>query len=220
MMKLKKNQQFYHHNFQILLVNGAGGIAVGMATSIPPHNLGEVIDGTLALIENKDITIKQLMKFIPGPDFPTGGVIIGKDMIKLGYNKGRGSFKIRGEISIEQTKNGRERLVITSIPYQVNKSVLNEKIAQLVREKKIEGIRDIRDESNREGIRVALDLRSGVEPETVKRQLYKNTQIESSFGFNTLAIVDGKPETCDLKEFLTNFLNFREDVVIKKQNLI
>ena len=202
--------------FPNLLVNGAGGIAVGMATSIPPHNLGEVINGTLALIENKDIKIKDLMKHIPGPDFPTGGVIIGKDIIKQGYNKGRGSFKIRGEISIESLKNGRERLVITSIPYQVNKSVLNERIAQLVREKKIEGIRDIRDESNREGIRVSIDLRSGVEPETVKRQLYKNTQIESSFGFNTLAIVDGKPQTCNLKEFLSNFLNFREDVVIKK----
>ena len=202
--------------FPNLLVNGAGGIAVGMATSIPPHNLGEVIDGTLALIENKDIKIKDLMKHIPGPDFPTGGVIIGKDIIKQGYNKGRGSFKIRGEISIESLKNNRERLVITSIPYQVNKSVLNERIAQLVREKKIEGIRDIRDESNREGIRVSIDLRSGVEPETVKRQLYKNTQIESSFGFNTLAIVDGKPETCNLKDFLSSFLNFREDVVIKK----
>ena len=202
--------------FPNLLVNGAGGIAVGMATSIPPHNLGEVIDGTLALIENKDITVKQLMKYIPGPDFPTGGIIIGKDVIKEGYTKGRGSFKIRGKISIEQIKGGRERLVITSIPYQVNKSVLNERIAQLVREKKIEGIRDIRDESNREGIRVAIDLRSGIEPETVKRQLYKNTQIESSFGFNTLAIVDGKPDTCDLKKFLTNFLTFREDVVIKK----
>ncbi len=199
-----------------LLVNGAGGIAVGMATSIPPHNLGEIIDGTLALIENKDITVKQLMKFIPGPDFPTGGVIIGKDMIKEGYTKGRGSFKVRGQISIEQVKNGRERLVITSIPYQVNKSVLNERIAQLVREKKIEGIRDIRDESNREGIRVSIDLRTGVEPETVKRQLYKNTQIESSFGFNTLAIVEGKPITCNLKDFLTHFLNFRESVVIKK----
>ena len=202
--------------FPNLLVNGAGGIAVGMATSIPPHNLGEIINGTLALIENKDIKIKDLMKHIPGPDFPTGGVIIGKDIIKQGYNKGRGSFKIRGEISIESLKNGRERLVITSIPYQVNKSVLNERIAQLVREKKIEGIRDIRDESNREGIRVSIDLRNGVEPETVKRQLYKNTQIESSFGFNTLAIVDGKPETCNLKDFLTNFLTFREDVVIKK----
>jgi len=202
--------------FPNLLVNGAGGIAVGMATSIPPHNLGEVIDGTLALIENKDIKIKELMKHIPGPDFPTGGVIIGKDIIKQGYNNGRGSFKIRGEISIENLKNGRERLVITSIPYQVNKSVLNERIAQLVREKKIEGIRDIRDESNREGIRVSIDLKNGVEPETVKRQLYKNTQIESSFGFNTLAIVEGKPETCNLKDFLSNFLIFREDVVIKK----
>ena len=202
--------------FPNLLVNGAGGIAVGMATSIPPHNLGEVINGTLALIDNKDIKIKELMKHIPGPDFPTGGVIIGKDIIKQGYNKGRGSFKIRGEISIESLKNGRERLVITSIPYQVNKSVLNERIAQLVREKKIEGIKDIRDESNREGIRVSIDLRNGVEPETVKRQLYKNTQIESSFGFNTLAIVDGRPQTCNLKEFLSNFLTFREDVVLKK----
>ena len=199
-----------------LLVNGAGGIAVGMATSIPPHNLGEIIEGTLALIDNKDIKIKELMKHIPGPDFPTGGVIIGKDIIKQGYNNGRGSFKIRGEVSIEGLKNGRERLVITSIPYQVNKSILNERIAQLVREKKIEGIKDIRDESNREGIRVAIDLRNGIEPETIKRQLYKNTQIESSFGFNTLAIVDGKPRTCNLKDFLTNFLSFREDVVIKK----
>ena len=202
--------------FPNLLVNGAGGIAVGMATSIPPHNLGEVINGALALIDNKDIKIKELMKHIPGPDFPTGGVIIGKDIIKQGYNKGRGSFKIRGEISLESLKNGRERLVITSIPYQVNKSVLNERIAQLVREKKIEGIKDIRDESNREGIRVSIDLRNGVEPETVKRQLYKNTQIESSFGFNTLAIVNGKPQTCNLKEFLSSFLSFREDVVIKK----
>ena len=199
-----------------LLVNGAGGIAVGMATSIPPHNLGEIIDGTLALIENKDIKIKELMKHIPGPDFPTGGVIIGKSIIKDGYNIGRGSFKIRGEISVEAQKNGRERLVITSVPYQVNKSVLNERIAQLVREKKIEGIKDIRDESNREGIRVAIDLRNGVEPETIKRQLYKNTSIESSFGFNTLAIVDGKPKICNLKEFLSHFLSFREDVVIKK----
>ena len=199
-----------------LLVNGAGGIAVGMATSIPPHNLGEIINGTLALIENKDIKLKELMKYIPGPDFPTGGVIIGKDMIKQGYNSGRGSFKIRGEVSAESLKNGRDRLVITSIPYQVNKSILNERIAQLVREKKIEGIKDIRDESNREGIRVAIDLRNGVEPETIKRQLYKNTQIESSFGFNTLAIVEGKPKTCNLKDFLTNFLSFREDVVINK----
>jgi len=199
-----------------LLVNGAGGIAVGMATSIPPHNLGEIIDGTLALINNKDIKIKDLMKHIPGPDFPTGGIIIGKNILKEGYKTGRGSFKIRGEIAVENLKNNRDRLVITSIPYQVNKSVLNEKIADLVRDKKIEGIRDIRDESNREGIRVAIDLRSGVEPETVKRQLFKFTSIESSFGFNTLAIVDNKPKTCNLKDFLEEFLTFREDVVVKK----
>ena len=199
-----------------LLVNGAGGIAVGMATSIPPHNLGEVIDGTLALIKNKDIKIKELMKHIPGPDFPTGGVIIGKDIIKQGYKIGRGSFKIRGEIEVENLKNGKDRLIITSIPYQINKSNLNERIAELVRDKKIEGISDIRDESNREGIRVAIDLRRSVEPETVKRQLYKYTSIESSFGFNSLAIVDNKPKTCSLKDFLESFLKFREDVVIKK----
>jgi DNA gyrase subunit A len=199
-----------------LLVNGAGGIAVGMATSIPPHNLGEVIDGTLALIKNKDINIKELMKFIPGPDFPTGGVIIGKDIIKQGYKIGRGSFKIRGDINVENLKNGKDRLVITSIPYQINKSNLNERIAELVREKKIEGISDIRDESNREGVRVAIDLRRSIEPETVKRQLYKYTSIESSFGFNSLAIVDNKPKTCSLKDFLENFLRFRENVVIKK----
>ncbi len=199
-----------------LLVNGAGGIAVGMATSIPPHNLGEIIDGTLALIKNKDIKIKELMKHIPGPDFPTGGVIIGKDIIREGYKTGRGSFKIRGEINVENLKNGKDRLVITSIPYQVNKSNLNEKIAELVRDKKIEGISDIRDESNREGIRVAIDLRRSVEPETIKRQLYKYTSIETSFGFNSLAIVDNKPKTCSLKDFLENFLKFREDVVIKK----
>ena len=199
-----------------LLVNGAGGIAVGMATSIPPHNLGEVINGALALIENKDIKLNELMKHIPGPDFPTGGTIIGKNIIKEGYKIGRGSFKIRGDINIEQRKNGKERIVITSIPYQVNKANLNERIVELVRDKKIEGISDIRDESNREGIRVSIDLRRGVEPETVKRQLYKYTSIESSFGFNTLAIVNKKPQTCSLKDFLENFLSFREDVVIKR----
>ena len=199
-----------------LLVNGAGGIAVGMATSIPPHNLGEVIDGTLALIKNKDIKINELMKHIPGPDFPTGGLIIGKDIIKQGYKIGRGSFKIRGDIKVENLKNGKDRLVITSIPYQINKSNLNERIAELVREKKIEGIRDIRDESNSVGIRVAIDLRRNIEPETVKRQLYKYTSIESSFGFNSLAIVENKPKTCSLKDFLENFLKFREDVVIRK----
>ena len=199
-----------------ILVNGAGGIAVGMATSIPPHNLGEVINGTIAYIENKDITISQLMKHVPGPDFPTGGVIIGKDILKQGYNKGRGSFKIRGEIDLEEKKGGRECLIIKSIPYQVNKSNLIERIAQLVRDKKIEGIRDIRDESNREGIRVVIELRKAVEPETVRRQLYKLTSIESSFGFNTLAIVNNKPKILNLKEFISEFLKFREDTVLKR----
>ena len=199
-----------------LLVNGAGGIAVGMATSIPPHNLGEIINATTAYIENKDITIAQLMKYVPGPDFPTGGLIIGKDIIKQGYNKGRGSFKIRGEIDLEEKKSGRDLLIVKSIPYQVNKSILNERIAQLARDKKIEGIRDIRDESNREGIRVVIELRRGVEPETVRRQLYKLTNIESSFGFNTLAIVENKPKILNLKEFLAEFVKFREITLSKR----
>jgi len=199
-----------------LLVNGAGGIAVGMATSIPPHNLGEVIDATNAYISNKDITIAQLMKHIPGPDFPTGGVIIGTDIIKQGYNKGRGSFKIRGEIEEEVLKNDKSMLVIKSIPYQVNKSILVERIAQLAREKKIEGISDIRDESNREGIRVVVELKRGVEGETIRRQLYKLTNIESSFGFNTLAIVDSKPKIFNLKEFISEFVKFREETLTKR----
>ena len=199
-----------------LLVNGAGGIAVGMATSIPPHNLGEIIDGTIAFIKNREITISQLMKNIPGPDFPTGGVIIGKDNLKQGYNKGRGSIKIRGVIEEENLKNGKDRLIIKSIPYQVNKSTLNERIAELAREKKIEGISDIRDESNHKGVRVVIDLRRNVEPETIRRQLYKLTSIESSFGFNTLAIVDGKPKILNLKEFITEFVNFREKTLTKR----
>ena len=202
--------------FPNLLVNGAGGIAVGMATSIPPHNLGEIIDGTIAYINNKDITISQLMKKIPGPDFPTGGIIIGKDSLKQGYSKGRGSIKIRGEIEEESLKNGKERLIIKSIPYQINKSVLNERIAELARDKKIEGISDIRDESNREGVRVVIDLRRNIEPETVKRQLYKLTSVESSFGFNTLAIVHGKPKILNLKEFISEFVSFREQTLTKK----
>ena len=202
--------------FPNLLVNGAGGIAVGMATSIPPHNLGEIINGTIAFIENRDITVSQLMKKIPGPDFPTGGIIIGQDNLKQGYTKGRGSIKIRGEIEEESLKNGKERLIIKSIPYQVNKSTLNERIAELARDKKIEGISDIRDESNHKGIRVVLDLRRNVEPETIKRQLYKLTSIESSFGFNTLAIVKGKPKILNLKEFISEFVNFREITLTKK----
>ena len=202
--------------FPNLLVNGAGGIAVGMATSIPPHNLGEIIDATIEFIKNNNITISQLMKKVPGPDFPTGGVVLGKENLKNGYNKGRGSIKIRGEIDEETIKNGKERLIIKSIPYQVNKSVLNERIAELARDKKIEGISDIRDESNREGVRVVVDLRRNVEPETVKRQLYKLTSLETSFGFNTLAIVDGKPKILNLKEFISEFVKFRESTLTKR----
>ncbi len=212
----EKEPEVLPSQYPNILVNGAGGIAVGMATSIPPHNLGEIINATIAFINNKDITISQLMKHVPGPDFPTGGVIIGKDIIKQGYNKGRGSFKIRGEIEFEEKKGGRETLIIKSIPYQVNKSILLEKIAQLVRDKKIEGIRDLRDESNREGVRVVIELRKGVEPETIRRQLYKLTNIESSFGFNTLAIVGNKPKILNLKEFISEFLKFREETVIKR----
>jgi len=212
----EKEPEVLPSQYPNILVNGAGGIAVGMATSIPPHNLGEIIDATIAFINNKEITISQLMKFVPGPDFPTGGIIIGKDILKQGYNKGRGSFKIRGEIDLEEKKSGRETLIIKSIPYQVNKSVLIEKTAQLVRNKKIEGIRDIRDESNREGIRVVIELRKGVEPETIRRQLYKLTSIESSFGFNTLAIVNKKPKILNLKEFISEFLLFREETVTKR----
>ncbi len=202
--------------FPNLLVNGAGGIAVGMATSIAPHNLGEIIDGTVAFINNRDITIAQLMKKIPGPDFPTGGIIIGKDNLKQGYHKGRGSIKVRGDIEVESLKNGKDRLVIKSIPYQINKSVLNERIAELARDKKIEGVSDIRDESNYKGVRVVIDLRRNIEPETVKRQLYKLTSVESSFSFNTLAIVDGKPKILNLKEFISEFVNFREKTLTKK----
>ena len=212
----EKEPEVLPSQYPNILVNGAGGIAVGMATSIPPHNLGEIIDATIALIQNKEISISQLMKHVPGPDFPTGGIIIGKDIIKQGYNKGRGSFKIRGEIEFEQKKGGRDLLIIKSIPYQFNKSLLIEKIAQLVRDKKIEGIRDLRDESNREGIRVVIELRKSVEPETVRRQLYKLTNIETSFGFNTLAIVENKPKILNLKEFISEFLKFREDTVIKR----
>ncbi|MDA9684421.1 DNA gyrase subunit A [Candidatus Pelagibacter bacterium] len=212
----EKEPEVLPSQYPNILVNGAGGIAVGMATSIPPHNLGEIVNATIAFINNKEITISQLMKHVPGPDFPTGGVIIGKDIIKQGYNKGRGSFKIRGEIELEEKKGGRETLVIKSIPYQVNKSLLIEKIAQLVRDKKIDGIRDLRDESNREGIRVVIELRKSVEPETVRRQLFKLTNIESSFGFNTLAIVNSKPKILNLKEFISEFLKFREETVIKR----
>ena len=202
--------------FPNLLVNGAGGIAVGMATNIPPHNLGEIIDGTLAYIDKNDISIDELIKLIPGPDFPTGGLIIGKDVIKTGYKTGRGSIKIRGEIDTEGEKKDKTLIVIKSVPFQTNKSLLIEKIALLVREKKIEGISDIRDESNKEGVRIVIELKRGVSSEVIINQLYKYSPIESSFGFNTLAILNGKPELLNLKQFIKVFVDFREKVLIKR----
>ena len=202
--------------FPNLLVNGAGGIAVGMATNIPPHNLGEVIDGTLAYLDNNKISVSEIMKKIPGPDFPTGGIILGKNEIKNGYEKGRGSIKIRGEIDIEEGSRDRKLIIIKSVPYQVNKTVLIEKIALLIRDKKLEGIADLRDESNKEGVRIIIELRKGVNKEIIINQLYKFSPLESSFGFNTLAINEKKPELLNLKQFIEIFVSFREKTIIKR----
>ena len=199
-----------------LLVNGAGGIAVGMATNIPPHNLGEVIDGTLKYIDNNDITIKELMKSIPGPDFPTGGIIIGKQDIVPGYEKGRGSIKIRGEVEVEEGEKDRKKIIIKSVPYQVNKTVLIEKIAQLIRDKKIEGVSDLRDESNKDGVRIVIEVRKNISEHVIINQLYKFSPLQSSFGFNTLAINEKKPELLNLKQFIEIFVAFREKVITKR----
>ena len=202
--------------FPNLLVNGAGGIAVGMATNIPPHNLGEVIDGTLAYLDNNKITILELMKSIPGPDFPTGGLILGKNDIKNGYETGRGSIKIRGEIDIEEGIKDRKLILIKSIPYQINKTALIEKIALLIREKKLEGIADLRDESNKEGVRVVIETKKNINQDIIINQLYKFTPLESSFGFNTLAINEKKPQLLNLKQFIEIFIKFRESTIVKR----
>ncbi len=202
--------------FPNLLVNGAGGIAVGMATNIPPHNLGEVIDGTLAFLENDKITINELMKIIPGPDFPTGGIILGKNDIKNGYENGRGSIKIRGQIDVESGNKDRKLIIIKSVPYQINKTALIEKIAILVREKKLEGVADLRDESNKEGVRIVIEIKKSVNQDVIINQLYKYSPLESSFGFNTLAINEKKPELLNLKNFIEIFINFREATIVKR----
>jgi len=199
-----------------LLVNGASGIAVGMATNIPPHNLGEVIDGTLQYIDNNEISIKELMKFIPGPDFPTGGIIIGQNDIIPGYEKGRGSIKIRGGVEIEDAEKDRKKIIIKSVPYQVNKTVLIEKIAELIRDKKIEGVSDLRDESNKDGVRIAITVRKNVSEAIIVNQLYKFSPLQTSFGFNTLAINEKKPELLNLKQFIEIFVDFREKVLTKR----
>ena len=202
--------------FPNLLVNGSSGIAVGMATNIPPHNLGEVCDAAVALIKNPAIEINELMEHISGPDFPTAGIIYGAAGIDSAYKTGRGIIHVRARADIERSKRGRDRVVLTEIPYQVNKARLIEHIASLVKDKKIEGIADIRDESSREGVRVVIEVKTGDEPEVLLNNLYKATQMESSFGINMLAIKDGVPITFTLKGLLESFVEHRREVVTRR----
>ena len=203
-----------------LLVNGSSGIAVGMATNIPPHNLGEIIDGLMALIHNPEITDIELMQFIPGPDFPTGGVINGKSGIREAYTTGRGSVVMRGVTAIETLERrgapDREAIIVTELPYQTNKASLIEKIAELVNDKKLEGISDIRDESDREGMRIVIELKRDAYPRVVVNNLYKQTPIQSSFGANMLALVDNEPQTLTLRAFLVTFLDFRIETIARR----
>jgi DNA gyrase subunit A len=199
-----------------LLINGTTGIAVGMATNIPPHNISEIIDGAIALIDDHGISIDDLMKRIPGPDFPTAGFIFGRQGIHLAYKTGRGSIVMRGKAEVEEDKRGRSSIVVTEIPYMVIKARLVEKVAELVKEKKLEGISDIRDESNRNGMRIVFDLRKDAVPAVVLNNLYKMTQLQSSFGVTMLAIVDGQPKILSLKEMLQHFIEHRRDVVTRR----
>jgi DNA gyrase subunit A len=212
-----KEPTVFPAKFPALLVNGSSGIAVGMATNIPPHNLGEVIDGITALIEDPEVTIETLMEHIKGPDFPTGANIIGMSGIVSAYMTGRGSVRMRGKSHIEHNaKNGKPRIIITEIPYQVNKSKLIEKIADLVREKNLEGITDLRDESDRRGIRVVVELKKDANPHVILNQLYKHTQLQDTFGIINLAIVKGKPEVLNLKEMLFHYLEHQKEVYIRR----
>ncbi len=199
-----------------LMVNGASGIAVGMATNIPPHNLSEVVDACVALIDNPKSSIDDLMKHIHGPDFPTGAIIYGKEGIESAYRTGRGSIIVRARASVEQVRGGKERIVISEIPYQVNKKTLIEKIAELVRNKKIEGITDVRDESDRDGIRVVIELRRETPPEVILNNLYKHTQLQITFGVIMLALVDGRPQILNLKQMLQHFIDFRHEIVVRR----
>lgn len=200
-----------------LLLNGSSGIAVGMATNIPPHNLGELIDGIIALVHNPDIDTEELMNYIPGPDFPTGGFIYGKEGIRSAYTTGKGILRIRAKAFIEKKQRGdKESIIISELPYQVNKAKLIEKIAELVQEKKIEGIADIRDESDREGVRVVIDLKKDEISKVVLNNLYKQTQMESAFGVTFLAIRNGRPEVMTLKQMLECFIEFRKEVIIRR----
>src|SRR5436309_2627973 len=200
-----------------LLVNGSAGIAVGMATNIPPHNLGEVVDGLMMLIENPDVSISELMAAIPGPDFPTAGTIHGLAGIRSAYTTGRGIMQIRAKAEFEtHGKTERQSIIVTEIPYQVNKKRLIERMAELVREKKLEGISDLRDESDRDGIRIVLDVKKGEQPEIILNALYKLTQMQITFGIILLAIADNQPKVMTLKELLLHFLNHRKTVVIRR----
>ncbi len=199
-----------------LLINGASGIAVGMATNIPPHNLGEIIDATVLLIEKPDTTLKEIMKLVPGPDFPTAGYISGSEGIVNAYKTGRGSFIMRAKAAIETAGKDRENIVITEIPYQVNKSRLIERIAELVQTKKIEGISDVRDESDREGMRIVIEVKRGEEPKIILNHLFKLTQMQESFGMILLAIVNGQPRELGLLPLLKLFIEHRIEVVRRR----
>lgn len=202
--------------FPNLLVNGSSGIAVGMATNIPPHNLSEVIEATCMLIDNPDATCEELMTVLPGPDFPTGALIMGTSGIRQAYETGRGSITVRAKAHVESTKTGRSRLVFTEIPYQVNKGTLQEKIAQLVNEKRIEGISDMRDESTQKGIRLVIELKKGVIPQVVLNNLYKYTSLQNTFGVNNLALVNGVPKCLSLREILSHYIDHQVDVVTRR----
>ncbi|MEJ2029191.1 MAG: DNA gyrase subunit A, partial [Maritimibacter sp.] len=199
-----------------MLVNGAGGIAVGMATNIPPHNLGEVIDATLALIEDPDLDPIQLMDYVPGPDFPTGGVLLGRSGARKAYTEGRGSVILRAKTRVEEIRKDRYAIVVDEIPYQVNKSTMIEKIAELVRDKKLEGIAGIEDQSDRVGVRVVIELKRDATPEVVLNQLFRYSQLQTHFGCNMLALNGGRPEQLTLRDFLTYFIGFREEVVARR----
>ncbi|WP_084658651.1 DNA gyrase subunit A [Pseudooceanicola batsensis] len=202
--------------FPNMLVNGAGGIAVGMATNIPPHNLGEVVDATLALIDNPDLSVEELIDYVPGPDFPTGGVLLGRSGARKAYTEGRGSCIIRAKTHVEELRRDRYAIVIDEIPYQVNKSAMIEKIAEQVREKKIEGISHVQDESDRHGVRVVVELKRDATPDVVLNQLFRFTPMQTYFGCNMLALNGGRPETLTLYGFLSNFISFREEVVARR----
>ena len=202
--------------FPNLLVNGATGIAVGMATNIPPHQLGEVIDGVLAISQNPEMTTQELMDIIPGPDFPTAGQIIGRSGIRKAYETGRGSITLRAKSDIEETSSGKQRIVINEIPYQVNKARLIEKIADLVRDKKIDGITDLRDESDRNGMRIVIELRRDANVHVLLNNLYKQTTLQTSFGINLLALVDGQPKVLSLKQCLEYYLEHQK-VIIRRR---